>query len=325
MIDKMPENEGEDRPFQNDPFGPPQNAFGVGGDPSFPIKPQWCVRHWAPIRDGVKAGTMSMVAAAMAQMNFYMDRADVRAAMEEINTSGGSREEVVERRNAYVVECSPLCCFLGDEVQEKIHDISRRAMPKNADMPMGTDEEITRIIQRNEAEVMRRIASGKFRVSEDMEFSGIINAAPGVVIECARWNFYRCDRCHGFFTTVDVHRGTTPMLLGCRVTKNCVGTMRSAWYPHPATWPPIVPKEAMGEWYRPTVAERATMKRKHPHLYEHVMKGGLVLRRPVEGVTPSFPSFVVMHENDFKRLADQANRPPEDEEGEEWKKGTKGG
>lgn len=91
-----------------------------------------------------------------------------------------------------------------------------------------------------------------------------------------RFNYYRCDTCRGVYTTVDVHRGTTPMLLNCRL--GCGGVMQSAFYPHPEDWPVTVSRIADAEWYKPTLTEQKKMRRKARGLYDHVRLGGLILR-----------------------------------------------
>jgi hypothetical protein len=91
--------------------------------------------------------------------------------------------------------------------------------------------------------------------------------------ERARKNAYWCEDCRGYVVTLDVDKGVTPMFLACRVkgepddpANDCKGTMRSMMYPAPP-WPKHdgfgseIPTEPTWEWY------------------EHVRKGGLLLRR----------------------------------------------
>lgn len=103
-----------------------------------------------------------------------------------------------------------------------------------------------------------------------------------------KWNYYRCEECHGYFVTVDVHEGATPMFVRCKVSPGCAGRMVSAFYRPTGQWPITVPREAMAEWYVPDTKELGVMKRKYRALWDHVMKGGLVMRAAHEG-TPTFP------------------------------------
>lgn len=80
-------------------------------------------------------------------------------------------------------------------------------------------------------------------------------------------NVYTCDTCKKYIVTIDVDRGTTPMLIKCRDEK-CEGTMTSHFYPPMEHKPDIVP-DAWWEWYRPEVIDESD---------EHLMKGGLLLR-----------------------------------------------
>jgi hypothetical protein len=114
-----------------------------------------------------------------------------------------------------------------------------------------------------------------------------------------KWNYYRCERCRAIYVTVDLHHGTTPAFLRCKDRpiiedgrasrmSDCPGRMVSAWYPWPSQWPEIVPKRADGEWFRPSRAERAVLKKRNPAMYAHVMAGGLMLQPPT--ITHEFPT-----------------------------------
>jgi hypothetical protein len=104
-------------------------------------------------------------------------------------------------------------------------------------------------------------------------------------------NAYWCKVCGHYIVTVDLDEGVTPMFLACRVqgepndpANTCTGTMQSMMYP-PHPWPKTdgfgvaIPTEPTWEWYKPDERELARMRRKDPAGYEHVRKGGLLLRK----------------------------------------------
>ena len=79
-------------------------------------------------------------------------------------------------------------------------------------------------------------------------------------------NQYICNVCGGEITTVNADDGTTPMMLQCRVTDGCRGTMHSQFY--------RVDQELMAdyEWYKPNKLPKGEMR-------EYVKMGGLMLRK----------------------------------------------
>lgn len=83
-------------------------------------------------------------------------------------------------------------------------------------------------------------------------------------------NRYTCNECEGSIVTEDVDKGVTPAFIGCRAAEGCEGTMGSAFYHEDPDTPPD------GEWYRPPRERLETMSEEER---EHVMKGGLVLRK----------------------------------------------
>lgn len=96
-----------------------------------------------------------------------------------------------------------------------------------------------------------------------------------------RWNAYLCTSCYLCFVTVDVDDGVTPMFLSCR---HCSGRMQSAMYASVNTWPrKLHNRPADGVWYKPKRMERRRMKREFPAMFQHVSKGGLILRPPKKG------------------------------------------
>lgn len=82
-------------------------------------------------------------------------------------------------------------------------------------------------------------------------------------------NIYTCDKCKGHIVTVDVERGVTPFMVGCKATLDCKGMMKSSMYR-------VFDQDMRAdyEWYRPSAAE--VLK---SHVKQHVDQGGLLLRK----------------------------------------------
>lgn len=106
-----------------------------------------------------------------------------------------------------------------------------------------------------------------------------------------RKNAYYCEDCRGYIVTVDVDAGVTPMFLACRVlgeptdtANTCKGTSKSMMYPD-EPWPEHdghgtpIPTEPTWEWYRPDGRETRELD---SGSFEHVAKGGLLLRKKAE-------------------------------------------
>lgn len=92
-----------------------------------------------------------------------------------------------------------------------------------------------------------------------------------------RINAYHCPVCRAYIVTVDIHEGTTPMFLSCRSTRGCRGQMYSMGYP-PQPWPAEAPKPIpTWEWYTPVGAEAEAVRR-DPDAWDHVRRGGLLIR-----------------------------------------------
>lgn len=45
-----------------------------------------------------------------------------------------------------------------------------------------------------------------------------------------RKNIYVCEECRGHIVTMDLEDGVTPFLIGCQVTEECSGMMKSSMY-----------------------------------------------------------------------------------------------
>lgn len=106
--------------------------------------------------------------------------------------------------------------------------------------------------------------------------------------ERLRKNAYHCESCGGYIVTVDRDDGVTPMFLACRVKgdpkdprNDCKGTSKSMMYPA-EPWPEkdgyghAIPTEPTWEWYAPRTDEANAPDRA---TFEHVQKGGLLLRK----------------------------------------------
>lgn len=101
-------------------------------------------------------------------------------------------------------------------------------------------------------------------------------------------NAYFCPRCKGFTVTVDTARGTTPSMLGCRAGDGtCQEVAVSLGYPK--VWPAGAPQTPGWEWYRPGEEELAQLADEKPPAYDHVVRGGLLLRPYGAGRGPARP------------------------------------
>lgn len=89
-------------------------------------------------------------------------------------------------------------------------------------------------------------------------------------------NAYVCDACKAAFHTVDAHPGVTPLAMSHHMfaATDCLGRCISQGYP--AGRIPDELGEPTHEWYRPSgeALEQCT-----PRVVDHVMRGGLLLRR----------------------------------------------
>ena len=85
-------------------------------------------------------------------------------------------------------------------------------------------------------------------------------------------NSYRCETCGKSITTIDIDDGVTPMMLACRATPGCRGTMRSGFYVS-------VDRSAKPdyEWFMPKSCKGYSRE-----MVEHFKKGGLDLRKSAE-------------------------------------------
>lgn len=79
-------------------------------------------------------------------------------------------------------------------------------------------------------------------------------------------NQYTCRTCAGVITTVDRDYGTTTVMLNCRATEGCTGTMDSSYYQVEQALTPQY------EWFRPAKLPRDSGMR------WHLQMGGLAIR-----------------------------------------------
>jgi len=79
-------------------------------------------------------------------------------------------------------------------------------------------------------------------------------------------NEYTCRTCGMTIRTIDRDEGVTPMMINCRATKDCDGTMFSSMYRTNQTYPPQF------EWYKPAKLP------KDRDMREYIEMGGLMIR-----------------------------------------------
>lgn len=85
-----------------------------------------------------------------------------------------------------------------------------------------------------------------------------------------RINCYTCSHCGVITKTIDIHEGVTPMFNIC---VSCGGRSVSSWYRD------IAPdQEPTHEWFVPTLKELLKY-RSNPAMIDHILKGGLELRK----------------------------------------------
>lgn len=94
-------------------------------------------------------------------------------------------------------------------------------------------------------------------------------------------NAYRCRLCEFLIVTINRDQGTTPFLIGCQAGSGCGGMMQSHFYRLPDGAP-----EPSYEWYRPDLKALRRLNRGDSAAAEHVLKGGLLLRKIAVEVTP---------------------------------------
>lgn len=132
----------------------------------------------------------------------------------------------------------------------------------------------------NSRTARRKVARGR------QDHTGRKGLPPPVPAEPQRLNAYKCNRCHSYTVTIDLHVGTTPATLRCRANGlqpheqgACTGTARSAFYPR-LPWPSNAPAPLpTWEWYTPSGTLAEQMRRRGGPEWEHVERGGLLLRR----------------------------------------------
>jgi hypothetical protein len=82
--------------------------------------PQWCMKHWAVIRDGDYNG----IIASMLIMQAFIDSSYVA---ELTDHSAQAMQRAMEGK-------APLCCWLGEE---KMAEIYRKSARKRGEPPQG--------------------------------------------------------------------------------------------------------------------------------------------------------------------------------------------
>lgn len=103
-------------------------------------------------------------------------------------------------------------------------------------------------------------------------------------------NAYRCPACYGYTVTIDVHEGVTPSFLACRAPQGedagtgqpivCPGRAESMWYSDPSLWPDFHGKPIPEwEWHMPLGNAADKVRHTDPETWDHVRRGGLLLRR----------------------------------------------
>lgn len=92
-------------------------------------------------------------------------------------------------------------------------------------------------------------------------------------------NGWTCDRCGETTYCVHVDDGVTPMFLACRAhgEAGSCGMGTSLMYPAPPV-PDHVIAAVRWEWYSPDPKEKTTLYFEDPPVFDHVDKGGLLLR-----------------------------------------------
>jgi hypothetical protein len=96
-------------------------------------------------------------------------------------------------------------------------------------------------------------------------------------VEPNKVNVYTCANNHAI-KTIDIDNGTTPMLLTCAI---CQADAKSTWYKD--TRPDI---EVSHEFYRPDLIFTMKKLRKNPNMLEHVLAGGLMIRKITKQPVP---------------------------------------
>lgn len=86
-------------------------------------------------------------------------------------------------------------------------------------------------------------------------------------------NSYRCTQCDYETITNDIDAGVTPFVIQC---PRCKGNSLSSFYRKDEI---IKNSEPEMEWYRPTLKEALKLRKKNEDLLEHVLMGGLLMRK----------------------------------------------
>lgn len=126
--------------------------------------------------------------------------------------------------------------------------------------------------------------------------SGFKNTGKLNAYECDGESFKGTKGCGSYIVTIDRHPGVTPFMLKCG---NCGGFAHSKMY---RVQPGLTPTH---EWYRPD-----TIKDVPKSAYDHVAKGGLVLR-PIGEDRWLHPAAPIDHVRELYAAKLEAERVPD--------------
>lgn len=92
-------------------------APGTGRPVSSRSHNQWCEQHWAPVRAGVLAGTMSGLQATVTLVEEYLALLEARGFNPDPHQP--------RRLNRLILEHSPLCCYVGEAARARVLEAAR--------------------------------------------------------------------------------------------------------------------------------------------------------------------------------------------------------
>lgn len=90
-----------------------------------PVK-QWCEKHWAPIGEGSMKGELNGMYCAIKLMEVFVRNETILRKLGWNPETGEKADANPAIMNAIMAEHSPLCCFLGDEVINKIMTLAKK-------------------------------------------------------------------------------------------------------------------------------------------------------------------------------------------------------
>lgn len=91
---------------------------------------QWCAKHWTPVRDGIKAGTMNGMAAMITLMEELLADERFMRRLGWNPETGALADATPAIMNAAIAEASPVCCWLPEIALKRIYELARRAKQK---------------------------------------------------------------------------------------------------------------------------------------------------------------------------------------------------